>query len=321
MYAAIRDIDDTRTLHAAPDTLKAKIVNIHKGSNQRYILGTTEGEQQEKEQPKLFHLIRKWKRQKQHHVETVRDEQGNLCTSTAVFMEHLRQKLAEIAIDQHAIQDLLDGVNLYLDIATHIGLQQPIREAELHMAVWRGKRNKASGYDGVPTDFLQLLWPIIKNDLLQVINEMYLGGALPRMQTRGVVVCVPKTPRPMKPEEYRLLTLLNSDVRLFVRIIVNGIRPWLTELIHPSQCGGVGDNNILDALALLRETVATAEATNEPVCILSLDFKEAFDKMAHTYLYAVLEHYGLRPFMCGNIRKLYDGAESAAQINGFMTAD
>jgi hypothetical protein len=181
------------------------------------------------------------------------------------------------------------------------------------------ERKKAPGYDGVPTDFLQLLWPIIKDDLLQVINEMYSDGALPRMQTRGVVVCILKTPRPMSPEEYRLLILINSDVRLFARIIVNRIRPWLTELIHTSQCGGVGDNNILDALAVLRETVATAEARSEPVCILYLDFKEAFDRMAHANLYAVLEHYGFGPFMCGNIRKLYDGAESVAQINGFLT--
>jgi hypothetical protein len=196
MYAATRDIDDTRTLHAALGTLKAKIVNLHQGLNQRYFLGMTEGEQQEKE-PTLIHLIRKWKRQKQHHVETVRDKQGNLCTSTAeklrVFVEHLRQKLADISIDQHAIQDLLDGVNVHLDVATHIGFQQSIMETELHMAVWRGKRNKAPGYDGVPTNFLQLLWPIIKDDLLQVINEMYLGGALPRMQTRGVVVCPQNT--------------------------------------------------------------------------------------------------------------------------------
>jgi hypothetical protein len=76
MYAAIRDIDDTRTLHAALGTLKAKIVNLYQGPNQRYFLGATEGEQQQKEQPTLFHLIRKWKRQKQHHVETVRDEKG-----------------------------------------------------------------------------------------------------------------------------------------------------------------------------------------------------------------------------------------------------
>jgi hypothetical protein len=117
-------------------------------------------------------------------------------------LEGARRKPAEVSIDQLAIQDLLDGVNLHLDVAAHIGLQQPRTEAELHMAVWRGKRNKAPGYDAVPTDFLQLLWPIIKDDLLQAINKMYLGGALPGMQTRGVVVCVPKTPRPMSPEDY-----------------------------------------------------------------------------------------------------------------------
>jgi hypothetical protein len=114
-------------------------------------------------------------------------------------------------------------VNVHLEVATHIGFQQPITEAELHLTVWRGKRNTAPGYDGVPKDFLQLMWPINKYDLLQVINEMYLSGALPRMQTRGVVVCVPETPWPMSPEEYRLLTLINSDVRLFARIIVNRI--------------------------------------------------------------------------------------------------
>jgi hypothetical protein len=81
----------------------------------------------------------------------------------------------------------------------------------------------------------------------------------------------------------------------------------------------VGDSNILDALAAIRETVAEAEATKEPACILSLDFKEAFDKMAHTCLYGVLERYGFGVCMIGNIRKLYDEAESLAQINGFLT--
>jgi hypothetical protein len=81
----------------------------------------------------------------------------------------------------------------------------------------------------------------------------------------------------------------------------------------------VGESNILDALAAIRETVAEAEATKEPVCILSTDFKEAFDKIAHTYLYGVLEQYGFGACMIGNIRKLYEGAESVAQINGFLS--
>jgi hypothetical protein len=54
------------------------------------------------------------------------------------------------------------------------------------------------------------------------------------------------------------------------------MQPWLNDIIHPSQHCGVRDNNILGAVAAIRETVAEAELTDAQVCLLSLDFKEAF---------------------------------------------
>jgi hypothetical protein len=71
MYAAIQDMDDKQVLHAALHVLKAKIMRLHKGPDQFYFLGATEWERQGEEQPTLFHLIRKWKRQKHHHVESM----------------------------------------------------------------------------------------------------------------------------------------------------------------------------------------------------------------------------------------------------------
>jgi hypothetical protein len=41
-----------------------------------------------------------------------------------------------------------------------------------------------------------------------------------------------------------------------------------------------------------------------------LDFKEAFDRMAHTYLYKVLEHYGFSSWLIERIRRMYDNASS-----------
>jgi hypothetical protein len=50
-----------------------------------------------------------------------------------------------------------------------------------------------------------------------------------------------------------------------------------------------------------------AETMNEPVCILSLNFKDAFDRMAHSYLlYQVSEQYGFGPVILNNIRILYE---------------
>jgi hypothetical protein len=73
------------------------------------------------ERPTLYHLIRRWKRQKQHHIASVRDSQGFVCTSTTaklrVFAEHLHLKCTRLDVDQAAIQHLLSGVHVRLDEA------------------------------------------------------------------------------------------------------------------------------------------------------------------------------------------------------------
>ena len=90
-------------------------------------------------------------------------------------------------------------------------------------------------------------------------------------QKHGIIVCLKKIPWATQPEEYRPLTLLNADFKLLGRIIANRIVPWNNDLLHPSQHCGVQDNNILGAISAIRDTIAEAELTHTPVCILSLD--------------------------------------------------
>jgi len=108
-------------------------------------------------------------------------------------------------------------------------------------------------------------------------------------QKDGVISCPKKILRPTRPEDYRPLSLLNADFKFLARIIANRIRPWINDLLHPSQHCGVQDNNILGTI---RDNIANAELTHTPVCILSLDFKGAFGNIAHSYLFAILESYG-----------------------------
>ena len=121
---------------------------------------------------------------------------------------------------------------------------------------------------------------------------MFIDGDILDSQKHGMLVCLPKTTKPARPEDYRPLTLLNTDFKLLARIIANRIRPWISDLMHPSQHCGVQDNTIFGAISAIRETKAHAELTNTPIYILSLDFKEAFDKIAHSYLFAIFESYG-----------------------------
>jgi hypothetical protein len=142
------------------------------------------------------------------------------------------------------------------------------------VAVRNGKRNKAPGIDGIPTDFFQLAWDAVKTDILGLVNDMYFTESLPALPKRGVVVCVPKKPRPTVPSDFPFLTFLNADHKLFARNLAARLKPWLSSLLHPSQYGGVGDTNILDSLATILDTIAEAELTRHPVCLFSIEHKK-----------------------------------------------
>ena len=55
-----------------------------------------------------------------------------------------------------------------------------------------------------------------------------------------------------------------------------------------------------------------------PLCILSIDFKETFDRISHDYLFATLRKHGFGEQFLRRIRNIYN-ATSAAQINGFRS--
>jgi len=80
----------------------------------------------------------------------------------------------------------------------------------------------------------------------------------------------------------------------------------------------VPGNTILDAVATVRDAVAHAEHKNVPLCVLTLDFKDAFDRISHDYLFTILHSYGLSAPFINRLRTLYDDATSSVQINGHI---
>jgi len=162
---------------------------------------------------------------------------------------------------------------------------------ELQLAVKRGKI-KAPRCDGICHDFFQLSWETTKDGLLHVMNQMFMQGTILQTQDHGNTICLPKTHRPLHPEQYKPLNLLKANYKFLYRIIANRLRSLINEFLHTAQHCGVQNNNILGAISAIRETIAKAELTNAPTYTSSLDVKEAFGNTALSYLFAILESYG-----------------------------
>jgi hypothetical protein len=74
-------------------------------------------------------------------------------------------------------------------------------------------------------EFFKKSWETIKEDFIEIANEMYYADLVTDQQKYGIIVCIPKRPHPTKVEDYRPLKLLNTDYKLVTRIIANRLLP------------------------------------------------------------------------------------------------
>ena len=101
---------------------------------------------------------------------------------------------------------------------------------------------------------------------------MYIDGIILARQLQGLMFCKPKHEHPSKVDDYRPLTLMNTDYKIRTRITAKRLKPILSTLLHPNQYCGIGGNFVFDAVAAIRDVTAYAEVRGNPCerCPLTL---------------------------------------------------
>jgi len=89
----------------------------------------------------------------------------------------------------------------------------------------------------------------------------------------------------------------------------------LAEHLTETQFCGVTADTIIDAVATVLDTIACAEIRRIPLFVLSLDFKNACDRIAHNCLFQTPQGYGIGNAFFAGIKRMYEGVTSSVQIN------
>ena len=87
------------------------------------------------------------------------------------------------------------------------------------------------------------------------------------------------------PADYRPTTILNSDYKMLARMFARRLCPIMEDRLTYTQTCGIPGNTIHHSVATVRDSITYAESRNIPLCVLSLDFKNAFDTVSHGYMF------------------------------------
>jgi hypothetical protein len=107
------------------------------------------------------------------------------------------------------------------------------------------------------------------------------GRAVTKEQETGFIVCTPKSQAPAQETDYRQITLLNSDYKIYSRILANRLRTTFSGLLHRSQHCAASGTTICVVTSGLRNIIAHGGMRARGLCLLALDFTSAFDRLSH----------------------------------------
>ncbi len=118
---------------------------------------------------------------------------------------------------------------------------------------------------------------------------------------------------------YRPITLLNTDYKLLSKALAVRLADVAPCIIHRAQAGFVPGRRIQNHTQLARLMMCWAERNDANGAIVALDQEKAYDKIAHDYLWRVLERFGIPETFIHLIQSLYKRAETSVMINGVLS--
>ncbi|KAM7288195.1 hypothetical protein ISCGN_028463 [Ixodes scapularis] len=303
------------------DELLGLLEERYKGAQVRSRVEALEGEIQ----PSKIFRTHERRRVKENALREVRGE-GGVATSqeeiAAMFEEAYGRLFREEELDEDAFVSVLRGSPTVPDETTDV-MNCPIRPSEVQQAIKKLSRNKAPGPDGIGAEFYKMFSDAISPILAEVFNDIESRKLLPPSMRESFTVLIPKKTKSgpiAETTDFRPISLLCCDYKILAKILARRLDIGLRKIIGPHQSYGIRGRSIARNLHVMRTVCEATAEGHQPLAVMQLDLRQAFDRVSHKFLLAALDHFGVGERLREWIALCYRKIGTRLLINGVKGA-
>eukprot|EP00253_Pinus_taeda_P034106 PITA_34106 len=258
-------------------------------------------------------------RRTRNNVSAINDSEGNHYNNQEDIKKaassHFRSLLTE-SQEEGDYSDLLQYLPKSITQEINNTLNREIGEEEIRKAIWTLQPDKSPGLDGFPISFYREYWQLIKKDLAKMLRGVQRKGKMGGFTNSTFLALIPKENRPSSFSRFRPISLCNSSYKIFTKIIATRLKSLLPSLISENQGGFLSNRQIHDSIILVQEAIHSSISRQEKGFVLKLDLANAFDRVRHSYLFAVLKKMGFDSLFINTIAACISGPWISPLING-----
>ena len=111
--------------------------------------------------------------------------------------------------------------------------------AEVQAAIKALKDNKAAGPDGLSSEFFRYSAPCVSHFLTEYFHKLFNTGTFPSEWSESVILPIYKKCYVNSPNNYRGISLLNVDGKLYSYILNKRLTQWIEDnkMLNEAQAG------------------------------------------------------------------------------------
>ena len=165
------------------------------------------------------------------------------------------------------------------------GFTRPFTMNDLLAAIKAMKNNKAAGLDDILCEQIKQLRPGALNWLLKMFNECLGTNNIPKLWRKSKVIALLKPGKDAaSPKSYRPISLLCHTYKLFERLILNRIAPFVDEHLIPEQAGFRPGKSCTGQLLNLTQFIEDGYESKLITGAAFVDLSAAYDTVNHRIL-------------------------------------
>ena len=197
-------------------------------------------------------------------------------------------------------------------------LDANISMEELKRALFNLACGKSPGCDGLPADFIRHFWPQLKGFLYCLYCEIVETQEFHLSARRGIISLLEKAGKdPLLLKCWRPLTLLNTDYKIYSKLLANRFQQVLDTIISNDQTVFVKGRYMAENIIKMMNLLEYCNQTRHSAVVLSIDFEKAFDKLEWQAAEEALRLFNVGESFIKLVRILYTNPLSTVMNNGF----
>ena len=161
-------------------------------------------------------------------------------------------------------------------------INQQITSNGIEAVIRNLSTNRSPGPDEIYQTFKEKLTPI----LLEIFQNIAEGGTLLNSFCEILLTLIPRPDKDItKKENYRPISLININAKIFSRILANRIQQLLKRIMHHDKGGFIpGMQRFFSIMQILTNVIHCTNNWKINHMIISIDVEKAFDKIQHPFM-------------------------------------